>query len=277
MVKHLLFILLWAVPCALAAPPAAWAQQDTGMDEIESMFSNDENASESVRPAPTPVPSSAGAKAADGGQSDVKGTEVKDVSDLGKLQGFKDIAVISRRFLPKSQRFEAYLAPALNLNDAFFYNFGLEARIGYYLKERYGVEATLAFMTASDRDVTTDLREQRGVQTTAFVTPSSFYMLDFKWSPIYGKMSWQNKKITPFDLYFSFGLGMTGTNQGGSSLSFHLGTGQVFAYSKSGGLRWDFSWYAFSAQSSVDKSTSNYNNLVFSIGWSWFFPEATYR
>lgn len=275
MTKHLLLILVWAVSSAVAS--TALAQQDTGMQEIESMFSNEENSSDVSQPEPEP--SSIRQKPAEG-PAEGKPADVKEVSDLERLQSFNDIAVISRRFLPKSQRFEAFVGGALNLNDAFFYNFGLQGRLGYYFSERYGVEATATFLTSSEREVTSTLKEKRGVRTEAYVTPSSFYVLDFKWSPIYGKMSWRNQKITPFDHYFTFGLGMTSTNQGGSgNLTYHLGTGQIYAFSKSGGLRWDFSWYSFQAKVNVAgvQSVSNYNNLVFTIGWSWFFPEATYR
>lgn len=282
MVKQLLFILLGAALSAalsFLAAPQALAQQDSGMDEVESMFSKDEATSEAAQPQPTPPPPSAaaGQQQKTDGLSDVKQTEIKDVSDLGKLQGFKDIAVISRRFLPKSQRFEAYVAAALNLNDAFFYDFGVQARIGYYFRERYGIEGIGTFLTASNRPVTNELKNNLQVVTTAFVTTQSYFGADFKWVPIYGKMTYNNKKITPFDLYFSLGLGMTGTNQGQSDATFHLGTGQAFAFSKGGALRWDFSWYAFQATSTVNNTSSLYNNLLFTIGWSWFFPEATYR
>ncbi len=268
MVKQLLFIML----CAVMVSPAH-AQEDTGLDEVETMFSKDESTPEAARsesPSKAPLP---------GAQPDVKQTDIKDVGDLGKMQSFKDIAVISRRFLPKSQRWEIYAAPALNLNDAFFLNFGVQGRVGYYLRERYGIEATFSYMTVSKREMTEDLKNKRGVETTAFVTSKSYIGVDFKWIPIYGKMTWDNRKITPFDLYFSGGLGLTGTNHGENAMSFHAGTGQAFALSKSSALRWDFSWYAFSAKSSVDTTgnSSLYNNLVFTIGWIWFFPEATYR
>ena len=115
--------------------------------------------------------------------------------------------------------------------------------------------------------------------TSNFVSPRGFYGLDFKWIPSYGKMTWANRKITPFDLYFSLGAGMTPTNQGSSEATLHLGTGQTFALSKSNAIRWDLSWFMFTSASTIDKSgtRSLYHNVLFSIGWSWFFPEANYR
>jgi outer membrane beta-barrel protein len=268
MVKQFLLILL----CAVVVSPAH-AQEDTGLDEVETMFSKDESTPEPARPEGSSKPVQPGS------QTDAKQADIKDVGDLGKLQSFKDISVISRRFLPKSQRWELYLAPALNLNDAFFLNFGIQGRVGYYFRERYGIEGIFSYMTVSEREVTSDLKEKRKVDTTAFVTTTSYLGVDFKWIPIYGKMTLNNHKITPFDVYFSAGLGLTGTKQGESVMSIHVGTGQAFALSKSSALRWDFSWYTFNAKSSVDTTGNSalYNNLVFTIGWSWFFPEATYR
>jgi len=276
MFKRLLFTSLLAMTAMTAS--SALAQQDSGMDEIETLFSSDEDAGEAARASQAPA-SRPPSDTNTGAEPQAKEPEFKGVSDLGRLQAFKDIAVISRRFLPKSQRFELYLAPALNLNDAFFLNFGVQGRAAYYFNERYGIEGIATLLTVTEREVTTSLKNSRDVNTTSFVTPRSYYGLDFKWVPIYGKMTWANTKITPFDLYFSGGLGLTGTNQGEYPLTFHLGSGQVFAMSKSSALRWDVSWFLFYTKSNVDRSGSTllYNNLLFTIGWSWFFPEATYR
>jgi outer membrane beta-barrel protein len=134
------------------------------------------------------------------------------------------------------------------------------------------------FLTTAERQVTTDLGN-KDVQTKSFVTPKSYIGADFKWVPIYGKMAWRNRKITPFDLYFSIGGGTTSTNQGTSEPTFHLGTGQIFALSKSTAFRWDFSWHAFQSKagSGTTQSSSNFNNLFITVGMSFFFPEATYR
>jgi outer membrane beta-barrel protein len=130
-----------------------------------------------------------------------------------------------------------------------------------------------------EKQVTHDLRERRGVVTTNFVSPTSFYGVDVKWVPVYGKLSFVNRKITPFDLYFSAGGGVTATNQGGSEPTVHFGTGQIFALSKSAAFRWDFSWNFYNASSGVAgaKQNSLYNNLFLTVGASFFFPEATYR
>lgn len=205
--------------------------------------------------------------------------ELKGVSDLANLAPFKDVAILQKRFLPKTKRFEFYGGLNGILNDKFFVNIGVNGRLAFAFNERYAIEAIGMFIATGEKDVTKNLREARGVVTTNFVSPKSYYGVDFKWTPLYGKMSFLNQKITPFDLYFSGGLGLTNTNQGGSEPTVHLGTGQLFAFSKGSAFRWDFSWNFYNAKSTVAgaQQSSLYNNLFLTVGWSFFFPEATYR
>lgn len=271
MTKHLVFIsLIFLCQCLLSASPSHAQSSDTNIDDIENLFTKDAE--------PTPAPESVRAQSGDSKTSEVKKPEapLKDVSDLGKLQPFDDVAVIQRRFLPKSERWELFVGPSLNLNDAFFLSLGAAAKIGYNFVERYGVEFTYVYLSTSERQVTEDLKK-RGVKTTSFVSPQGFYGLDFKWAPSYGKITWANKKITPFDMYFSFGGGMTPTNQSSSEATLHLATGQIFALSKASAFRWDVSWFMYQASSGANSTRSLYHNVLFTVGWSWFFPEAKYR
>lgn len=269
MTKQLLFITAVSLVCmaTVSAPVASRAQDaeptEIGSgDDIESLYSKEESSSQPVA-----------------AESAVEKADIKDVSDLVQLAPFSDVAVIQRRYLPKTGRFEFFIGPAAVLNDPFFNNFGVSGRAAYYFRERYGIEFVGMYLTTAERQVTTDLREKRGVTTKSLVTPKSYMGLDFKWTPIYGKMTWLNRRITPFDLYFSLGGGMTATNQDSSEPTVHFGTGQVFALSKSMAFRWDFTWNFYQAKSSVSTSASasTYNNLFITLGMSFFFPEATYR
>jgi len=286
MSKHLLIGILAATAFSIGlalVPRVALAQDD--FENIENLFSKDDPSVNSSS-NPTQAPSQSATQNPseqldlDGDSSRTSGTQketLKGVSDLSKLDPFSDVAVIQRRFLPKTKRFEAFGALSLVMNDAFFLNYGVNGRLAYYFRERYGVEFVASALANTTRQVTDDLRNKLGVVTTAFVTPTSYFGLDFKWVPIYGKMSWRNKNIIPFDLYFSLGGGSTTTNQGGSAPTLHLGTGQVFAKTQSMAFRWDFSWNMFNTTSSTGGGSSLYNNLFLSLGVSFFFPGATYR
>jgi outer membrane beta-barrel protein len=201
-----------------------------------------------------------------------------ELSGLGNLAPFNDIAVISRRFLPKTHRFEFFPNVGLVLNDAFFNDVFLGGRAGYYFTENYGVEIMALAISSTPKSVTDELKSVRLIQTDSLVTPISYYGADFKWAPVYGKLGWLNHSIVPFDLYFSVGGGVTGTNQNTTPPTFHIGTGQIFAIKKWMAARWDLSYFLYNSTSTVAGGSSGaYSNLHFTLGMSFFFPEAEYR
>jgi outer membrane beta-barrel protein len=268
MIKHPLLILIRAVSLTafiLSSPALSLAQSDSSIDDIEKLITKEEEARAEKAPAAPSEPKAS--------------PEVRGMSDLGKLEPFGDIAVIQRRFLPKTGRFEFFGGPTVILNDAFFRSFGLNGRLAYYLSERYGVEFLGSYLSVGEWPVTTDIREQLRVETQNFVTAETYYGVDFKWVPVYGKMTWLNSKITPFDLYLSAGFGLTGTNQQESEVTLHFGSGQTFARTKSMAFRWDFSFHTFTARSKLNPAAGAtlYQNLFLTLGVSYFFPEATYR
>lgn len=238
------------------------------MDAIEQLYKEDSNRRS------TEVIDDGKPKALTAPKSD---TQLKEVSDLSALSEFRDIAVIQKRYLPKTKRFEGFAGLNGILNDKFFTSLGATGRLSYSFTERYALEALVMVLVTGERDVTSGLRD-RGIKTTSFVTPMNYYGVDFKWTPVYGKMGFLNRSITAFDLYFSAGGGMTNTNQNRSEPTMHLGTGQIFALSKSSAFRWDFSWNFYNARTTVGGTKESlYNNLFITFGMSFFFPEATYR
>ena len=202
--------------------------------------------------------------------------EVKDVSGLAKLSQYEDIAVIQKRFLPKTNRIEIFPNFGFIINDAFFVNTVASARLGFYFSETYAIEANAMILGTSERAVTKDMNERRGVTTRGLVAAQSYYGGDFKWSPVYGKMGSFNTSIVPFDLYFSLGGGITRTNQGESATTLHFGTGQIYALAKWAAFRWDLSWYWYKANSTTGASGS-FTNIYAMLGLSIFIPEAKYR
>jgi len=201
-----------------------------------------------------------------------------ELSGLGTLAPFSDIAVINKRFLPKTKRFEFFPNFGLVMNDAFFNNIVFGGRFGYHFNEHYGVEALATGFSTTSKTVTSELNSERFVGTAALATPTSYYGLDFKWSPIYGKVGFTNTKIVPFDLYFLLGGGVTGTNQGTQPPTLHLGAGQLFAITQWLAFRWDISWFAYKSDTSVtSRPSGTFTNLHGTIGMSFFFPGAKYR
>ncbi len=207
--------------------------------------------------------------------------EVTSLSDLATLAPFDDVAVIQRRFLPKTGRFELSGTLFSNLNNPFFNSMGAGLRAAYYIREQYAIEGLFTFATTSSRQVTDDIEKNNGISTDNVVTSKGYMGAALKWNPIYGKITWLNKAIVPFDLNFSIGGGMTQTTDGESSPTLHIGSSQVFAWTKSMAFRWDVIWNMYSANATSDdgrtKEKLSQNDLFLGFGMSFYFPEAGYR
>lgn len=205
--------------------------------------------------------------------------DLNKLSELATLSPFQDIAVIQRRFLPKTMRLEMSGNGLFSTNNAYFNNFGLGARLGFFFQERYGIEATYQMVGSSERPITEGLVDNQNIKTSALVEPESYYGLMFKWAPIYGKMAWFQERIIPFDFYFTPGFGVSTTASGESESTLSLGMGQLFALSKSFGVRWDFYWNYYQTTVVVDgiSDKQNHSDLFLSLGVSYFIPEAGYR
>lgn len=198
-----------------------------------------------------------------------------DFSGLGRLAPFTEVSVIQRRYLPKTGRFQLFGGLTMVTNDPFYNVFGGVAKAGYFFTESIGLEFSYTALSTNEAKATTELRKIQGVQTDSLVYTKSVATADLMFVPVYGKMTWGNDRIVPFDLYFSLGYGATQT-QNQSPGTLHLATGQMFALSKATAFRWDFSWNFFSAEG-INQKKDSYNNLFLTVGWSWFFPEAKYR
>lgn len=203
--------------------------------------------------------------------------EEKKISDLVHLEEFSDVIVIQRRYLPKTNRFELWGAGSFVINDPFFNNLGFAGKFGYFFSEFLGIELNTLVWGTFERQVTKDLRSKRGIKTESLISPVNYWGLDLRWAPFYGKMAYLNQSIVPFDFYFSAGLGMTQTNLRTSEPTLHLGTGHIFALSKSLALRWDLSWNVFSPSSEKSQAEGLHHNIFLSFGLSYYFPGAKYR
>ncbi len=210
--------------------------------------------------------------------------EFETISDLAELAPFDDIAVISKKYLPKTKRFEISLQGMVGLNNAFFNNLGVGAGLGWYLTEKWGIELSYYSFIDSERGITKNLRDDRQIETRSFVLPNNFYGASLKWSPMYGKMAFFEDKIVSFDWYFSPGIGYT-TTEVEKELTYHIGVGQLIAINKSWAFRWDVNWnyYQATVLRTPDSGTTlvvdeeNHSDLFLSVGVSFFFPEVGYR
>jgi outer membrane beta-barrel protein len=206
--------------------------------------------------------------------------EITNISDLRTLESFSEMAIIHPRFQPKGKRFQVHFGGATLLNDPWFNQFGASFKAAYHFSDLFGLELATDFYSGSESNASRDLFESLSVSASSFVRPQSYSGLHIYLSPIYGKMSLFNKRIVPYDVYFTLGAGSTTLEQAKEKQAdtFHLGAGQIFAFSRNAAFRWDIRVNAFSAQgyqSSAKKIETQ--NVIMTLGFSYFLPEVSSR
>lgn len=205
--------------------------------------------------------------------------ELSNISDLRALEPFGDLAVIQPRYQPKSKRFQAHLGGGMVLNDPWFNHLGLSAKGSYHFTEFFGLELAADIHSGSASASAKDLEANLTVKTSSLVQPKSYFGVHAYLVPMYGKMSLFNSRIIPFDLYFTLGAGQTAISgaRTASALTYHFGAGQIFAFTRNAGFRWDIHMNMFEAQSELSAKKSSIQNVVMSLGFSYFFPEVGNR
>lgn len=210
--------------------------------------------------------------------------KVENLTDLNKLAPFSEVSVIQKKYLAKTERFQLFAGLGMTTNSPWFLNLGTKVAFAYHLTESFGIELTGTFLSNSEREVAKEIREHNNLEPEKFVNTKSYIGADLMWVPFYGKISYLNDRIVPFDMYFALGGGTSNTNsQEGNVPTFHVGTGQIFALSKSMAFRWDYSWTIYQATpvagttAGAAPSKNSYNDLILTAGLSFFFPEANYR
>ena len=210
----------------------------------------------------------------------VKTLKAKKLSDLVHLSPFSDVAVIQRRFMPKTDRVSASLLSTFTLSSEFFLNPGVAGNLSYHFLEKHGVELSGYYVLTFDRGVTVDLAKIGADVSEEFPIARGFVGLNYIWVPVYGKIALYNKRILAFDTFFNLGAGMSGVKRKGSSQviwepAFVLGMGQIFAITRDVGLRWDLRWHSTWETQSL--AMSFLNDILFSVGLSYYYPSAGSR
>jgi outer membrane beta-barrel protein len=209
--------------------------------------------------------------------ADVK---VEKLSDLSKLQSFSEVSVLQRRFMPKSGRVQLFGGLSTGVNDPWNSSLGGNLRLAYGFTEDWGIELSYYSMNSSASLAAQNLYSEHNVNAEDFGTMTGFTGGSVMWTPIYGKMTLLNKRIVPFDMYFTLGAGSTSLSSTNSALGqkvppsvtgITLGAGQIFAVTRSLAFRWDLSLDSFSLP------TGTVNNLLLTFGASLYVPEADYR
>lgn len=208
--------------------------------------------------------------------------KVDELKDLSMLSPFSEVSIIQKKLMPKSGRFQVFAAAGLTTNTPWFLNAGFKLNFGYHFTENLGLEFNTLFLSSSEREVAKEIRANNNLQPEQFIYTKSYLGADLLWTPIYGKITFLNKKIIPYEMYLSGGAGTSNTNSVEKNVpTLHLGTGQVFTITKSMAFRWDYSLNIFQAtalsNNGIIPEKGSYNDLIFTAGVSFFFPEVKNR
>ena len=156
---------------------------------------------------------------------------------------------------------------------------GLNVVLNYHINETFGIELESLSLTNSQKNITGSLEEKQNIITKSIVVPKSYLGAHIRWSPIYGKISLRERTINPFEMYFTFGGGISSTDDGQSdALTVHIGMGQFYPMTKNTTFKWSLGYNLFRAgaredlQGSVSGKTVNTGFLYLSTGISVFLP-----
>jgi len=207
----------------------------------------------------------------------LKKLKAKKLSDLAKLSPFSDVVVIQRRFMPKTNRGAFSVLSTFNLSSAFFLNPGIGGRASYNFLEKHGVEIQGYYVFTINRAVTNQLANIGARVKEQLPVTNAFFGIAYQFLPSYGKVAFFNWQILSFDTFFTLGGGMSAIQQRRQTIvepTTSLGIGQVFAITRDLGLRWDLKWHL------TIETRNNYtllNDILFSIGFSYYYPSAGLR
>lgn len=187
-----------------------------------------------------------------------------------------DIATIQKNYMPKTSR--VLLSGGLSLlpSDVFYRTVGVNLKASYHFTETWGVEAFGYLMTSQARDEVNELSSVQNLAVRNLVSVNSFYGLNAYFNSIYGKVSFLNWRIIPFEIYQTIGLGKVRTGSGYESSSIQIGIGDIFSLSRSTVLRLDLTWAFYKAQNYLNEE-QNANSLFLTVSYGRLFPEPTYR
>ena len=228
----------------------------------------------------------------------IKQLKVKSLSDLQQLTPYESVSVIQKRYLPKTFRGELNVSFSSVINHTFFYLGGLSARLGFFLREDHGFGLEgFALLPPFDKQVTNEITSppNRILPYTA-VFSQLYGGIYYKWSPVFGKFAVLNTKIIYFDMYMTFGLGMSRVIEGLDEEkrrkleedqdfpelvrpifpTFNVSLGQIFALSQDWAFNWELKWL-YTIIQYKNQRTYTPTDINFSLGFNYYFPGAGYR
>lgn len=200
----------------------------------------------------------------------------KSFEQLRSNLNYQTVAVVQKIYAPKTGRFSFYGGGGIVPNDVFYRTFTLNGKAGYFINEKWGLEAYGNLFSSAETSDVRDLQSNQGLAVNQLIYMKSSLGLQLHYSGMYGKMALLNHEVIPFDFYQVVGMGMMRTSEGRDEATLHAGFGQFFALSRSYGLRWEFDALTFKSTNPTSDQRS-YTYLLFTIGMQGLAPKIGMR
>ena len=237
---------------ALSLASTSWAQVEDQVDSIESELQKEDR----------PVPSSRPLRKA-GQQQKIDYSQVKEATP------YNDLAIIQKSFMPKTKRLQINGGLVMVPNDLFFDTFGADLKLGYHFNETWGIEAEGTFLTSSKSRVTKDMLSKQGISVKNQVTAKNFMGANVYYSSIYGKTALWDRKIIPFEIYFTGGMGLVDTTATKGATAIKAGIGELFTIDKNRAARLELSMIFYS-EKDLAGNTQNVNSMFLTFSFEQF-------
>lgn len=233
-----------------------------------------------------------GAAADEDLQAEARAAAASPAAPPPNLDLDKRIQPVSGRLMVKAGRQELSPTLGMSLGDPFFTKYLVGARYAYHFGEQWSVGVG-GFWAQSTPSGAVTKCDSRGLGCEApsaadlTRTPGDFGLLvgaDVSWAPLYGKISVLAESVLHFDTYVAVGGGVIQTRHTPpgkldveEAFAPHgsLAVGQRFFLSRNATLRLELRdlIYPLEIQGREGPETSIQNQLLFSVGLSFFFGQ----
>ena len=183
--------------------------------------------------------------------------------------------VIQKNYMPKTQRFGFSAGLTLFPSDVFFKTFGAQIRGRYHYSETWGFEASGILLASAKSVELRDLESKQGVTANNLATLNNYFGANLYFSNIYGKYAFADRKIFPFEIYQTLGVGQIATNKS-SSPALSLGFGQLLSLSRNQALRVDLSLLLYQTET-IASAKQSASSVLVTVSYDSFFPSVGKR
>ncbi|MGZ3769467.1 MAG: outer membrane beta-barrel domain-containing protein [Bdellovibrio sp.] len=259
--KIILFASLTTTGSHLFAQESNEAGEQKDIDFVERLIESNSNKFEVVQPAEK--------------KANVKINKA-EYAGVQSESFYSDLAVIQRNYMPKTQRIHLSGGLSLLPSDVFYRTIGVNLKASFHLNETWGIETFGYTFSSQARDEIKDMENTQKLDVKNLVSVKAFYGVNVYFNSLYGKTAFVNRRIIPFEIYQTLGIGKVRTQDSQESTSLQIGIGDMFSLSRSSTFRVDLTWAFYNAHNYLGEDQAS-NSLFLTLSYGRLFPEPTYR